>query len=145
MTGAAAPGPRTRPPHQAAASAAEAAKASRKASCHKTTRWASRDQQIQMEAKPVRLARRIPPATSPASTAGSAQTSTATKETTPRTIQRMNPPRESLLRDKVLPNMATCSDLDRRRLRKETMSANLWLSIVALKRSPVEATTSTST
>ena len=55
--------------------AAAAAKAMRKASCHRTTRWA-RDQGIHTEAKPATVARLIPPSTSPARTAGTAQTST---------------------------------------------------------------------
>ena len=65
------------PPVQAATSAAAAAKAMRKASCHKTTRWAS-DQGIQIEAKPVSVALRTPSAVSPATTAGRAHTRTMT-------------------------------------------------------------------
>ena len=63
-----------RPPHQAATSVAAAAKQTRNASSHSTTRWAS-DQQIQIEPKAVNAARRMPPSVSPDSTAGSAQSS----------------------------------------------------------------------
>ncbi len=63
------------PPHQAATSAAEAAKATRKVSGHNITRWA-KDQQIHTEPKPVNAVRLPPCSTSPLSTEGSEQANT---------------------------------------------------------------------
>ena len=63
------------PPHQAATSAAEAAKATRKVSGQTITRWA-KDQQIHTEPKAVNAVRLPPCSTSPLSTDGSAQANT---------------------------------------------------------------------
>jgi hypothetical protein len=63
------------PPHQAATSAAEAAKATRKVSGHNIKRWA-KDQQIHTEPKPVNAVRLPPCSTSPLSTEGCEQANT---------------------------------------------------------------------